>query len=587
VICSAFQPGCCLSRCSWRHLGPPLQVRSSGQAGGQPPGAVAAGRPVPTGRGEGEFRPEAGAGSAGRWIVADGRGVVAGWPGFGRSGGADAVFGFGPGAAVTDGVSLLVGDGDAVRGPGIAGGSISQVTDQGRVDGPDTGELAGPVGQAQHRFQGRGQVDAAAEPGRDHARYRRHQGPVRFRCARPATARTVITRTAVARTAVGGCGGFGLGEERGVAAEDDVQVGAGPELVHVAVQARLLQLLGPPRNALVGGQDVGGRQFPAGQAGVPGVLGPAFHPGVFRAVLAPLGCLVRGDLDDRALDRGPQPARGQPPGPVQDQRLSGAGLFGGEVGDPVGDDLDLGLTQDPGPERRPGAGQLDGQGDGQVQHGVRGPPGISQRPRQLRGGELLPAPGPVQDRLAADPGQLIIRGPGEPVIVPGRVLGEPEQRGTAGSGIQQVTGRERAGRAGRVIRRPPRRAGLPGTPPAARGWAAAGGWAGIRGWVGTSSGSSPGSSPSSGSIESSHAIHSSRVSQSSAAAPGSPVSRAGSSSRSGSGDTGSAGMGRRPFREDSSVSNIIANLYAHCNAYRLMGTIFELNDWSYQCGSGG
>src|SRR6185437_9395819 len=57
----------------------------AGSGGAQPPGSVPAGRPVPAGRGEGEPR-RAGPGAL---------------PG---------VLGFGPGAAVGDGVALLVGD---------------------------------------------------------------------------------------------------------------------------------------------------------------------------------------------------------------------------------------------------------------------------------------------------------------------------------------------------------------------------------------------------------------------------------------------------------------------------------------------
>src|SRR5690349_808356 len=69
-----------------------------GSGGAQPPGAIsAAGRPVPAGGGEGEPR------RAGPSACA-------------------VVPGFGSGAAVGDGVSLVVGDGQAPRGPGVGCG---------------------------------------------------------------------------------------------------------------------------------------------------------------------------------------------------------------------------------------------------------------------------------------------------------------------------------------------------------------------------------------------------------------------------------------------------------------------------------
>ena len=133
------------------------QVRPPGHPGGQPPGPVAAGRPVTPGGGEGEPRPQAGAGSAGL-ILAAGRVVAAGRimqagrivrGGRVVSGGAGVVFGCGPGAAVADGVALLVGDGDAVRGLGVGGGGRGEVAGQRWVDGAQAGHLGGPFGQVQ------------------------------------------------------------------------------------------------------------------------------------------------------------------------------------------------------------------------------------------------------------------------------------------------------------------------------------------------------------------------------------------------------------------------------------------------------
>jgi len=108
------------------------QVPLAGQAGGQPPGPVPAGRPVLAGAGEGEPWRVAVAGPAGR-IVVTGRGGSAGRGGFVPPGGVQAVAGFGSGAAVADGVAVLVGDGEAVRSGGVGGGGAGQVPGQGGV----------------------------------------------------------------------------------------------------------------------------------------------------------------------------------------------------------------------------------------------------------------------------------------------------------------------------------------------------------------------------------------------------------------------------------------------------------------------
>jgi hypothetical protein len=61
--------------------------------------------------------------------------------------------GFGSGAAVADGVAVLVGDRDAPGGllvlRGGAGQVAGQVAGQPGVDRADAGDLAGPVGQIQ------------------------------------------------------------------------------------------------------------------------------------------------------------------------------------------------------------------------------------------------------------------------------------------------------------------------------------------------------------------------------------------------------------------------------------------------------
>jgi hypothetical protein len=63
--------------------------------------------------------------------------------------------------------------------------------------------------------------------------------------------------------------------------------------------------------------------------------------------------------------------------------------------------------------------------------------------------------GPVQ--RADHPRQLIITGPGEPVTIPGGVLGEAQQHPAAGREVQRLPGPEPAGRAGVLTPDPPRR----------------------------------------------------------------------------------------------------------------------------------
>ena len=98
------------------------QVAVAGDAGGEPPGSVAARRTLVAGAGEGE----SGAKRAGRagGMVRAGRIVGAGWR-FRSSG--LGFLRFGPGASVAGGVSLAVGDRDLPFGLGAAGGGAGQV----------------------------------------------------------------------------------------------------------------------------------------------------------------------------------------------------------------------------------------------------------------------------------------------------------------------------------------------------------------------------------------------------------------------------------------------------------------------------
>jgi hypothetical protein len=118
------------------------QVRA-GPRGAQPPAAVSAGRPVPAGRGE----PEPGPARRRPW-----------------SGAFPVALGFGPGAAVPDGVALLVGHRDAPGGLRVGRGGGGQVAGQPRVDGADAGDLPGPVGQVKQGDYGDGEVSPPSEP---------------------------------------------------------------------------------------------------------------------------------------------------------------------------------------------------------------------------------------------------------------------------------------------------------------------------------------------------------------------------------------------------------------------------------------
>src|SRR5207245_2829047 len=99
-------------------------ISFSAGPGGQPPDPVTARRPMRAGGGEGESRTWGAACAAGR-IASVRR------PGFTAFRPLPAVPGFGPGAAVADGVSLLVGDRDAPRRLRVPGSSRGQLAGQG------------------------------------------------------------------------------------------------------------------------------------------------------------------------------------------------------------------------------------------------------------------------------------------------------------------------------------------------------------------------------------------------------------------------------------------------------------------------
>ena len=280
-----------------------------------------------------------------------------------------AALGSGPGAAVADGVAVLVGDRHAPGRLRVPRGRGDQVAGQPRVDRAEPAQLAGPVREPGRGAQRHGQRDPPDEPAPGAAGRPRARRPVR-----PA-GRAI----AVLPGGVRGPGGAGPG----VLAEDQVEEGAGAQLVHPAVQPGLLELARPPADPLVRGQHLIGRQLPPHQRRVARVLGPPLHPREPRRGLPPLPRLLRGDLDHRPGDGRAQPARGQPPGPVQHLGLGRPGFCG--LQDRGGPDDDLGLdpADDPVPQRVQRAAQPGGQVPRHRQQ--RSPPRPGTRP----------APGPA------------------------------------------------------------------------------------------------------------------------------------------------------------------------------------------------
>jgi hypothetical protein len=133
----------------------------------------------------------------------------------------------------------------------------------------------------------------------------------------------------------------------------------------------------------------------------------------------------------------------------------------------------VGQTEDPG-GTMPGLGQGVSElgfgelvvGGGHLRRAFQRATGLGSAPDELGNRGVLERArrglGPVQ--RADYPGELVVRGFGEPVAGAGDMLGQAVQRPAAGSDVEGLPGGERPGRAGRVPRDPARGTGLPGTP---------------------------------------------------------------------------------------------------------------------------
>ena len=270
-----------------------------------------------------------------------------------------------------------------------------------------------------------------------------------------------------------GCGGFaGRGGGGGVAAEEGVEVGAGAEFVQGAGLAGFAQVMGPVGEVLVGFEHVGGRQPVAGQGGGAGVFAPPPDPRVFLGLFpAPLrGCGVDGQ--DRPGQRRPQLPGGLLPRTRQDPVFGLAGVLAAEDAGGLGDDPGPEVVDDPGAQRRRGAGQPDSQIHRQIQAGPGGRAGQRQGGGDLVGDELAglirelarrrgrsPVRGAAAGQLrghrqgprrgpglqppprAQRPDQLIIIQAGDPARA-GSGIGQPGQRRARRQFVQVIPGPE-------------------------------------------------------------------------------------------------------------------------------------------------
>ena len=102
------------------------------------------------------------------------------------------------------------------------------------------------------------------------------------------------------------------------------------------------------------------------------------HPGILSRGLPALLRLLRGGLDDRAGDRGAQPAGGQPGRPVQHLSLGRSRLVLIEQRGGGGDDPGLAQAQDALAQRGPGPRQVGVQVTGRAHQLIAPGPGFAQ-----------------------------------------------------------------------------------------------------------------------------------------------------------------------------------------------------------------
>ena len=196
--------------------------------------------------------------------------------------------------------------------------------------------------------------------------------------------------------------GFLPGQDSGVLAEKDVQVGAGAQLVHGAGDPGGLQVPGAGLHNLVGGQRLIGRQAVAAQGGGAGVFAPQQHPGLLLGLLAAPPPRRGVGLEHGPADLDTELPGSQPVNAGQDHRLGGG--RGGIIQDPrgLGDQLRLIGVDPPVVQGGRGQRQPGRQVIRQRQHLLRRPPRAGQRHRQLIGGEL---PGRSRDRPHPHPAE--------------------------------------------------------------------------------------------------------------------------------------------------------------------------------------
>ncbi len=156
-----------------------------------------------------------------------------------------------------------------------------------------------------------------------------------------------------------------------------------PELVQVAGGAGVLEGLRDRGDPLVGGDDLGGGQFAAGQGGVPRAFVPGFDPGLGAAFVRAAARRLRVERQHHPAQSRPQLPCGHPLGQSDQRGGDGRGPGQVEHGEFLGEHRRAGPVDPPGEQRRQHHRQ-PAQVTGQGEQRIGGPAGERQR-----GGELL------------------------------------------------------------------------------------------------------------------------------------------------------------------------------------------------------